>query len=591
MAPVQSSLFQKVIEPIDTGWRPKPPPDLSECWDIALDVETDGLDWSRGNRPLGIAIRVTDGRSWYLPWGHRGGNLDEAVVKDWAKSQLREKHIINLNTRFDLHMMREWGVDLEAQGCTATDVGHQAALLDDNRRRFNLEELAQTYLGYGKLSSGIDATKMKEYHASQIAKYAEMDVRLAMELNDMFMPWIQEQDLERVLDVENRLIWAVCEMERNAAPLDMEKLTRWVKEVEQAKLRLLWEINRESGLLFDPSKPSSWAKLFEHYGLEIPGRTETGKPSFTDEGVARTNHPVVQIARKAKKLDSLQNKYITPYYEAAKGDGRLRYQLHQMRADEGGTVTGRFSSSNVNIQQVKTPEKQMSETGDQFLIRELFIPESGQWLSADAMQIEYRLFAHYAAPPKVLAAYESDPLTSFHFVVWEMVKQFKPDLQYKPLKNYNFAKLYGAGVRKQAEMLGIPLAEAKALNAAYDQAFPEAKQVLARAATAAEQRGYVKTILGRRSRFSGKMFLHKAFNRIDQGGAADIMKMKIVELHEQRKDTGFKLRFTVHDEVCGDVPDLEAALKVQKILNHQSFPELKVPILWDVKTGANWKEC
>ena len=92
MAPVQSSLFQKVIEPIDTGWRPKPPPDLSECWDIALDVETDGLDWSRGNRPLGIAIRVTDGRSWYLPWGHRGGNLDEAVVKDWAKSQLREKH-------------------------------------------------------------------------------------------------------------------------------------------------------------------------------------------------------------------------------------------------------------------------------------------------------------------------------------------------------------------------------------------------------------------------------------------------------------------------------------------------------------------
>jgi DNA polymerase I-like protein with 3'-5' exonuclease and polymerase domains len=69
------------------------------------------------------------------------------------------------------------------------------------------------------------------------------------------------------------------------------------------------------------------------------------------------------------------------------------------------------------------------------------------------------------------------------------------------------------------------------------------------------------------------------------------MKTKLVELHRERKNTGFTLRYTVHDEVDGDVPNEESAKKVTEVLNSQSFPDLKVPILWDVQTGSNWAEC
>jgi len=82
-------------------------------------------------------------------------------------------------------------------------------------------------------------------------------------------------------------------------------------------------------------------------------------------------------------------------------------------------------------------------------------------------------------------------------------------------------------------------------------------------------------------------------NGVIQGSAADIMKLKLVELYKTRKETGLILRMTVHDEVCGDVPDVESARKVDEVLNSQSgfVSELRVPILWDTKFGANWKEC
>jgi DNA polymerase-1 len=124
----------------------------------------------------------------------------------------------------------------------------------------------------------------------------------------------------------------------------------------------------------------------------------------------------------------------------------------------------------------------------------------------------------------------------------------------------------------------------------YRRVVPGADDVLKQAKDQAETEGFVTTILGRRTRFKDGNRSHKAVNAIIQGTAADIMKQKLVEVHAARKDTGFLLRFTVHDEVDGDVPNIEAAKKVEDILNFQSFP-LRIPILWDVATGRNWKEC
>ena len=134
-------------------WSPPEPPSLDGIDRIELDCETNGLRWWDGDLPIGIGIGTPDGIYRYLPWGHAGGNLSEETVKRWAQRELRNKQIFNLNIKFDNHHLYRWGVDLEAQGCTISDVGHRAALLDDHRRHFDLEALSQDLLGKGKLKN------------------------------------------------------------------------------------------------------------------------------------------------------------------------------------------------------------------------------------------------------------------------------------------------------------------------------------------------------------------------------------------------------------------------------------------------------
>ena len=596
---------------------PQAPPSLTDCPTVALDVETNGLRWWDRDRPIGIAIGLPDGPMHYLPWGHRGGgNLDEHVIKRWARRELRGKHIVNLNTRFDLHMLHAWGIDLEAQGCTVSDVAHSAGLLDDHRQRFSLDALAQDYLGQEKTGKDLDARQMADYPASRVAPRAESDVRQVLALRDVFAPKLQAENLERVQALEDQVIWVVCEMERNGSPIDTELLDQWITESEQAYLRGLWKIWRATDLQINPTASTDLEQLFTHLKLPI-SHTPDGRPSFTDAVLALHDHPVITILRKTRKLGSLRSKYLLKYRDGICSDGVMRYALHQCRAQSGGgtagTVTGRFSSTaidrgvGINIQQVMSASKQRAAFDTDYLIRRLHRPASGLWLSADAAQIEYRLFAAEAKNPRVLKSYAADPGASFHRMMWEQLQKLKPDLSYKATKNLNFCKLYGGGAIKIGTMLDYITAEdAVALRAEnakwnhpklaptrqvldlYARVLPEVGPMLTRTAMIAEQQGYVTTILGRRARLTSHFY--KALNRMIQGSAADVMKLKLVALHAARGSTGLRLRATVHDEVVGDIPDRDGAARVGEVLNAQSV-DLPVPILWDVSTGETWGAC
>jgi DNA polymerase-1 len=139
-------------------------------------------------------------------------------------------------------------------------------------------------------------------------------------------------------------------------------------------------------------------------------------------------------------------------------------------------------------------------------------------------------------------------------------------------------------------MLNVGIGEAKGLVEAYKKQFPEADELLSSASRLASRRGYVKTFLGRRGRFPDKQNLHKALNKVIQGSAADTAKKKLIEIHKARKETGFVMRFPVHDEINGDSPDQKCTEMVGKILNEQTTA-FRVPILWKVGTGANWAEA
>ena len=601
-------------------WMPSEPPCLDGITEIELDTETTGLKWYAGDRPIGIAIRLPDGRKQYLPWGHAGGNLDEVTIKRWAERELRGKHINNQAIRFDIHMMCAWGVDLEAQGCTFSDPSHWAALLDEYRRDFHLDTLAKDYLGLTKTGQELDKTRMASYHAGDVAAYAEHDVHLVGELKKVMWPALDKEELQRVRQLEDDVIPVVCEMERNAAHIDRALLKQWVARSAEELNACLWEVAKDLGFNMNPDKNEDWQKLFAHYQIPITQFTEKGTPSFTDELLKTIDHPKVQLARKAGKMASLRSKFLLAYDEVVSNDNKLRFALHQLRGDVYGTTRGRFSMSGggrgeerfgANLQQVMRVNSQREAFGfkhdddshdaEIYLVRSLFIPEHGEYLSADAQAIEYRLAAHFADSEQLIGAYKkdieqlregrlTDKWVDFHGVVGDIIRPHK-DLSRNIVKNANFCLVYGGSEDTATRTMGVTPVEGNQIVNVWRRMFPEFKVLHRKASNLAESRGYVKTIMGRRARFPDKTWCHAALNYVIQGSAADIMKVKLVELHEARKMTGFIMRQTVHDEVDGDALAPDTAEKVRAILNRQSFPALKVPIVWEVSMGRNWAEA
>jgi DNA polymerase I-like protein with 3'-5' exonuclease and polymerase domains len=640
-------------------WRPEAPPTLNGAKEIIIDYETNGLRWWDGHHAIGASYYIpADGRTGYLPYRHKQGpNLDEATVIRWHKEELKNVKITNANTRFEVHIARNDGVDFEEQGCEVSDVQHYAALLDDHRHRFSLEALCNDYLTDEvkvKTIDGVelDPSRMQEYHPGMVAVRGMADVRQVHKLKQVMWPMLDAQDLQRVRQLEDDVIYPVCEMEHNAQPLDIVKLKRWRQEAEEEHLRCLYKVARAVNFQVNPDSGKSLTRLFQHLKIPITdftpvtydedGTKRGGAPSFTAAVLKRIDHPVIRDIERAGKLADLLSKALVKYDKTVSEDGLLRYALHQLRSDEGGTISGRFSSSaftnvgedgavGANVQQVLAYEKQVATYGDEYIIQELFVPTSGLMLTADAMQIEFRIFSSYAKNQKILEAYRKNPFLKFHHLIWELLKPYRSDLTYKQTKNINFAVCYGAGLAKIALMMeliteaqfvqlhkdypkGIPsshpwLATALGVKRIYDERLPEVSPLIQRAAHLAKKvcddrcnprdelhskyphQGFVRTVLGRRARFENNYRLHSAFNRIAQGSGGDIMKRKLVELHRQRKHTGLKMRMTIHDSVTGDVPDQESAKRVDTILNEQSFPEFEVPILWETKTGPNWKDC
>lgn len=655
--------------PGPAGYVPPTPPSLNGEPRIILNAETSGLKWWHEDRPVGWSYWLPgSGRRGYLPIRHDvGPNLSVDIVRAWLCS-LRGVHIDNINTKFDLHMARVDGCDLVNEtGNTFGDVAHQAALLDDHRMRFNLDQLSRDILGWdveqdaiGKIPIGItDESEFRFLHPGLVEPYAIRNVEQVHRLHDHFAPFIVEEQLEDVLALEREVLPAVVEMESNGTFLDVDLLHQWQVEVNEKLESITWQVYKNTGLQltsFDSGKQLE--KLFEKLNIPVTSFTDNGAASFTDNILATIDHPTVKDVRLGGHLADLKSKYLDKYDAAARSsDGWMRFNLHQLRVgkseeDKKGTVSGRFSgagdksikpdgfgSGGYNPQQVVAVEKQLERHWcEDYVVRKLFVPGSPsdrkenpylKFLASDMMQVEYRLFAHYA---DIAATYHAEPkqkmiggklvwiagpLADFHAMVAELLNN--PRLNRKLVKNVNFAKIYGAGLVKFAFMTGFiteqefkSLSErlnacgrdwrkrreilqghpgvqaASEVNDEYMRMFPAVGPLLKLASETAETRGHVKTLMGRRARLVNRF--HSALNRVVQGGAADINKRVVVEVYKHRKELELTLRLTVHDEMAGDSHNPTKLKRFQEIVDTQYF-DLKAPILWETKTGDNWAEC
>jgi DNA polymerase-1 len=597
----------------DTDYWPEIPAHCGES-SIILNAETTGVDW-RTDRVIGISYWYpASGRHGYLSVRHPGSpNVDAGALGAWLRD-VRGMLVVNANTRFDLHMLRtSEGVDLTTQGNIFGDVQHQAALLDDQRRTLKLDDLSRDLLEWdvtqsplGKLPAGMrDEGEFQHAPASVVAPYAIRNVEQVDRLAKLFSPRLSAEDLGRVLALEQAIIPVVVEMEKHGLPLDMDLLTAWEAQTRQLLERLQWALYRECGFACNPDSAKDMTRLFHSVGAPI-SRTETGAPSFTAEIVKAQadQHTAIRLAYRVGKLQDLRSKSFVKYLGDAV-NGHLYPSFNQLPVETDGTGlkgtrSGRFSSSNPNGQNILGADKYDREYGwlaeylpEPLYTRKLFRPKTGSWLCADMAQIEFRLFVDYSGSERLLQAYRDDPTTNFHkYVKTHIIDPVKPNLTHTEVKVFNFTGIYGGGVGAAARILKVPNEEALEPYEAYHEAFPEAKTLLHRAQRVAETRGYVRTRLGRRTRFPGRPGqrerTHKALNAVIQGTAADLNKLYLLELYKERQRLGLTLRATVHDEVDGDLDGPLTA--VQELLSSQLLP-LRVPVLWDAHTAATWHEA
>jgi DNA polymerase I-like protein with 3'-5' exonuclease and polymerase domains len=461
----------------------------------------------------------------------------------------------------------------------------------------------------------VDETRHAEHHASEVAERERYTAQLVGRLRAVMYPQIDEQDLRRVQDLEDAVIPCVVEMEHNGAPIDVPLLEQYGAECSAAHDALMWEVSRECGHAFEHT-PKGWARLLESLHQPIPD-------SFAEASLNEIDHPLVRKGQRAAQYASLNSK-IFQAYPAHISDGLLRYEINQLASDEGGTVSGRFSIG--LVQQAPNHTNHSLVFGENLFPRRLFIAGRGDFLEADAAQIEFRLLVHYSQNAAMLQAYRDNPHMSFHRQMQAKLTAYKPDMQYEHTKSYNFDSQYGARSIKLASMMGFiteregdeirkakrwddpRLKLIKEIESAYARAHPEAGALLDKASHLMknscdkyckkgdalhqrfQHRGHIKTLLGRRSRCVNNYKPYIGLNRVLQGTGASIMKQKLVELHKARHETGFIMRITNHDAVLGDATQPETRQKVSEILNRQSFP-LRVPILWECGSGQTWAEC
>jgi len=614
------------VKPPETEWvMPTEIPDLRGAKEFCIDLETydpnlktKGSGWpTKDGHVVGVAIAV-EGLAIYLPIRHgKGDNFPPSMVLNYMKDLCSdpEAHYIFHNAQYDVGWLRAEGVEVKG---TIIDTMIAAPLLDENRFSYALNSLGKDYLFETKDERMLrDAAKefgldpKAELHllpAMYVGKYAEQDAALTLRLWNHFKGMIQNDGLEQIFEVESQILRIAIDMRTRGVRIDLEKTESAGKDLVAKEREIIASVKKEYGIDVDIWAAASVAKGFDKLGLEY-NRTAKGQPSFTKDFLKNHEHPFAQSVVKARELNKAHSTFIETILRH-QNNGRLHPEMHQLRSDDGGTVTGRFSYSNPNLQQIPSRDQNISS-----LIRSLFLPEKGEtWGSFDYASQEPRLVVHYAksldlgGSDEFVHAFLDDPRTDFHQLAADLM-----GVSRKEAKTIGLGLIYGMGVNKLSHQLGVDLDEAKGLSRKYHQNIPFLKELADKCSGRASRPPYlIRTLLHRRCRFPmwepvsvsrdepvrtpynrekaeqtygpnniKVAFAYKALNRLIQGSAADQTKMAMVELHKE----GLLPLVQIHDELAMSVPDRDTAHKVREIM--ESCVRLHVPSVVDMECGPN----
>lgn len=637
----------RAMPPIpQTGWKaPTSFPRLSDAKVLSVDVETydpdltdgKGPGWSRGRGHIvGVSIGADSDGRWYFPVRHEvepETNLEPERVFPWLKYVLNNHNQpkVGANLLYDIGWLGEEGVDVKGD---LYDVQFAEALLTETGD-VNLDALGDKYLGesktsnllyrwcsdyYGGNPTGKQRANIYRAPPSLVGPYAEGDVDLPLKIIAQQWQALSSQNLIDLFERENQLIPLLIAMRREGVLIDIDKAERVSREIAGEVTKLKDKLTNLVGHSIDINSGQSIAVAFDEKGYKYK-KTKKGNPSFKKELMKLYDNPVSKAIIEIKELEKVKNVFIDSYLLDSNVNGRIHCQFHPLRGEGYGTRSGRFSSSNPNLQNIPIRDEKWGP-----LLRGLFIPEleHDTWLKFDASQIEYRFLAHFAVgdgADEVRAAYNENPHTDYHAFTQELIKtQTGIELKRKPTKNINFGFIYGMGKKSLTRRLGLTRSKGESLFNSYHRAVPFAKATMDYFSQQAINLGYVSTIANRRSRFDlyepidywadpehrppalplekaievygpgiQRAFSHKALNRVLQGSAAELMKETMLQCYESGvfEETGLP-KLTVHDELdfSDNGCDRKYYDKVVEIF--ENAIKISVPVIVDREAGKDW---
>ena len=587
---------------------------------VAVDLETcdtelvkEGPGWPRKRGyVIGIAVANASFKGYY-PIAHSGGgNMDEKKVVKYIKSICEDDSIEKIfhNAQYDIGWLSTLGIETKGK---VHDTMVAAALIDENRFSYTLNSIVHEYLGEfkneQKLKEAADAfgvnakSEMYKLPAEFVGEYAEADADLTYKLHEKLSWEIVKDNLTTIYDVECRLINVIFQMTRRGVRFDVDKCLTLNDKFRNKEKKLMKRIKDLTGLNIEIWAAASISKAFDSLNLPYERTDKTNAPSFTKMFLTDHPHELPRLIMQARELNKLRGTFLKGLLDHTH-EGRIHAHINQIRSDSGGTVTGRFSYYHPNLQQIPNRSQFAQE------LRKLFIPDQGQyWLKADYSQQEPRLLTHFArlvdqaGSREVQEAYNKKDL-EFHQQTAEMA-----GVERRLAKTIGLGVMYGMGYNKLARELDLEPQEAKTMLQDFHAKVPFMKGMLEIVMNRANNKGVIRTLLGRKCRFDlweptswgvhralplnqaqseygmaiKRAGTYKALNRLIQGSAADQTKRAMVNVYDE---LGIIPHIQVHDELNCSVKDENEGKKVKEVM--ENCVKLEVPSKVDINVGESW---
>ena len=576
---------------------------------VAIDLETTGLNYYKGDYYFGIAIATSKGK-WYYDIRRT------PKIVDYLRDELPKCRLLcNHNLKFDAHFMPEL---LLAPALHCTMIAE--ALINEHHLSYSLDNICKDRMIGKKVDIQWAKDDMINSPFEMMAEYAAEDALLARDLCMAQLYDIEDQELEQVMELEMALFRVLVDIEGWGCPVDIEAAKASIPKLDALADQTQWEINDLAGVpvnvnsgpqvksLFSPEKISDtrW-RLID--GTIAPG-TKGGSVSLTQDVLRTMTHPLAEKIVRLRKLIKARDTFVKGHVLGYQHEGVVHSSFNQTRTEfDAGTATGRLSSTSPALQQISKRDPEFAS-----IIRSLFIPFNGhQWLCCDHSQIDFRVAAHLQNDPRVIANYWDNPKLDYHDLVAKMmnIPRNPPYAGAPNAKQINLGLQFGAGPGKIAKTMGMPHEivvkngiekyiggpEILALFDKYHSTLPMTQKFMQRAETVAKSRGFVKTLMGRRLRYPKSQGTHRAAGHLYQANAAEVHKTGLIRIHNLLKGTNSRLLVSVHDEIGVSLDPRDTGLveEIKRLycdFQSDDAPfKLRVPVECSADMGPNWYEA